>query len=83
MLLTDARGNVYYNDAIDDVTRIGHKIVKNEIEMIIIDTEASELRIGLCKQLADEILVPYYHIDNLSEDNLKQVLNLQGILDKA
>ena len=81
ILLTDARGNVFYNDAIEDLMQIGHSIVRDDVQMIIIDTEPIELRIGLCKKLAEEIKVPYYHLDHLTESNLNQVLNLQGIID--
>jgi magnesium chelatase subunit D len=45
ILISDARGNVYFNDPIKDIINIGKEIRKNSIDMIIIDTEATDVTI--------------------------------------
>ncbi|MHA1284970.1 MAG: magnesium chelatase subunit D family protein [Promethearchaeota archaeon] len=82
VLLTDARGNVYYKDAIEDVIKIGEYIAKNEIDMIIIDTEDSEINLGINKRLSEVSNAIYYHIDNLKDNSISDVLSLEGILEK-
>jgi magnesium chelatase subunit D len=52
ILLTDARGNVYYKDAIDDVLKTGEQISKHNIGTIIIDVEDSNVKLEICKKLA-------------------------------
>ena len=79
VLLTDARGNVYFNDAVEDIIKAGKYIAKNEINMIIIDTESSEIKLEISKKLSEVSNAAYYHIDNLNKVNLNQVLSLEGV----
>lgn len=82
VLITDARGNVFYNDAIEDVMKTGEYIAKKELDLLIIDTENSEVRLGICKKLAEASDAYYYHLDDLSQTSLNKVLQNEGILDK-
>ncbi|MBD3196849.1 MAG: VWA domain-containing protein [Candidatus Lokiarchaeota archaeon] len=82
ILLTDARGNVYYNDAIKDVLKLGDQFARRELEMIIIDTENSDVPLGLCKKLAEVSNSPYYHLDDLNREGLNRILSSEGILDQ-
>ena len=79
VLLTDARGNVYFNDAVEDIIKIGEYIAKNEINMIIIDTEISEVKLEISKKLSEASNAAIYHIDNLNNSNLNRILSLEGI----
>ncbi|MFX1311662.1 MAG: magnesium chelatase subunit D family protein [Promethearchaeota archaeon] len=79
VLLTDARGNVYFNDPVEDIIKTGKYIAKNEINMIIIDTENSEIKLEISKKLSEVSNAAYYHIDNLNENNLNRILSLEGI----
>jgi len=81
VLLTDARGNVYYKDAIEDVIKTGEYIASKGLDLLIIDTESSEIRIGLCKSLSEASNAIYYHLDHLDQENLNQILTIEGILD--
>lgn len=81
ILLTDARGNVYYNDAIEDLLKIGEEIAKKEIDIIVIDTEHSDVKLEISKKLAEVSNAIYYHIDNLNELKLKETLSFEGILE--
>ena len=82
VLLTDARGNIYYNDPIEDIMKTGEYIAKNQINMIILDTENSEIKLGINKRLSEASNATYYHIDHLSDTSLSEVLTLEGILEK-
>ena len=80
ILLTDARGNVYYKDAINDVLKTGEQISKHNIGSIIIDVEDSNVKLGICKRLAKSANAAYYHIDNLNNENLSEVLTIEGVI---
>jgi len=80
VLLTDARGNVYFKDAVEDIIKTGEYIANNEINMIIIDTENSDVKLEINKKLSEASNAAYYHLDHLNDDNLNQVLSLEGIL---
>ncbi|MHA1376561.1 MAG: magnesium chelatase subunit D family protein [Promethearchaeota archaeon] len=82
ILLTDARGNVYYKDAIDDVLKTGEQISKNNISTIIIDVEDSNVKLEICKKIAKSANAAYYHIDNLSNKNINEILTNEGVLEK-
>ncbi len=82
ILLTDARGNVYYKDAIDDVIKMGEQIAKQKLDAIVIDVENSDVKLEICKKLAESADAAYYHIDSLNKDNLNEILTIEGILDK-
>ncbi len=82
ILLTDARGNVYYNDPIDDILKAGEQIAKYSIGTIIIDVEDSNLKLEICKKLAKFANAAYYHINNLNQENLSQILTSEGILER-
>ena len=82
ILLTDARGNVYYKDAIDDVLKTGEQISKHNIGTIIIDVEDSNVKLEICKELAKSANAAYYHIDNLNNEKLNEILTIEGVLEK-
>ena len=82
ILLTDARGNVYYKDAIDDVLKTGEQISKHNIGTIIIDVEDSNVKLEICKKLAKSANAAYYHIDDLNNKNLNEILTIEGVLEK-
>jgi len=82
ILLTDARGNVYYKDAIDDVLKTGEQISKHNIGTIIIDVEDSNVKLEICKKLAKSANAAYYHIDNLNVKNINEILTIEGVLEK-
>jgi magnesium chelatase subunit D len=83
IILTDARGNVYYNDAIDDILKAGEQITKYNIDTIVIDVEDSNLKLELCKKLAKSANAEYYHINNLNQEKLSQILTIEGILERT
>ena len=85
ILITDARNNVYVNDAIHEVLKIGEEIAKNHLEMIIIDTETSDLRLGICKKLTKVTNAVYHHIEHLEDFNqakLQNILKIEGIFKR-
>jgi len=82
ILLTDARGNVYFKDAIEDVLKIGKEIAQQEINLIVVDTEFSDVKLDFSKKLANVANAIYYHIDHLDRQNLDEVLTIEGILEK-
>ncbi len=82
VLLTDARGNIYYNDPIEEIIKTGEYIKKNEINMIILDTENSEIKLGINNKLSEASSATYYHIDHLKDSSLSEVLTVEGILEK-
>ncbi|MHA1729611.1 MAG: magnesium chelatase subunit D family protein [Promethearchaeota archaeon] len=83
ILLSDAHGNVYYNDAIEDVIKTGEYIARNELDMIIIDTENSNISLQINKKLSEAADAIYYHIDDIDEKKLKNVLKAQGLLESS
>jgi magnesium chelatase subunit D len=83
ILLSDARGNIFFNDAIDDVVGIGYEIAKANIETIIIDTENSEVCLGISKQIAEAANATYYHMDSLNEDAMGKILQKEGLINLA
>ncbi len=82
IFLTDARGNVYYNDALEDLLKAGEQVTKHEIDAIIIDTENKDVKLEMCKKLAKAANAAYYHIDHLDEGELNEILTLEGIIEK-
>jgi magnesium chelatase subunit D len=82
ILLSDARGNVHVNEINKDLKKIGKEIQRNDIEMIILDTESSEIKIEICKDLAEASNAIYYHIDDIDEQEINEILNLEGILSQ-
>lgn len=83
VLLSDARGNVYYNDAMKDLMKTGSYIAQRELDMIIIDTENSDVSLGINKKLSDAAEAIYYHIDDLSEQELNTILKKQGLIETS
>jgi len=83
ILLSDARGNVYYNDAMEDILNTGTYIAKNELDMIIIDTENSDVSLGINRKLSNIANAIYYHIDNLDEQELNNILKKQGLIENS
>ncbi len=81
ILISDARGNVYYNDAIDDLIKTGEEIFKNQIDMIIIDTESSEVKLEINKKLSESANAKYYHIDSMNQENIDEILEMEGIFE--
>ncbi|TXT67091.1 MAG: hypothetical protein BAJALOKI1v1_190034 [Promethearchaeota archaeon] len=83
VLLSDARGNISYNDSMEDLNKTGQYISKQNLDMIIIDTENSDVPLGINKKLAELTDAVYYHIDNLDTNNLNNILKEKGLLEKA
>jgi magnesium chelatase subunit D len=83
VLLSDARGNVYYNDAMKDLMKTGAYIAQRELDMIIIDTENSDVSLGINKKLSDAAEAIYYHIDDLNEQELNTILKKQGLIETS
>ncbi|TFG02963.1 MAG: VWA domain-containing protein [Promethearchaeota archaeon] len=81
ILISDARGNVYFNDPFKDIINIGKEIRKNNLDMIIIDTEATDVKIGINKKLADEANALYYHISNMNQESVSNVLEAEGLVN--
>ena len=81
ILISDARGHVYYNDAIDDLIKTGEEIFKNQIDMIIIDTESSEIKLEINKKLSESANAKYYHIDSICQENIDEILEMEGIFE--
>jgi len=81
ILISDARGNVFYNDAIDDILKTGEEISKNQIDMIIIDTEGSNVKLKINKKLSDSSNAKYYHIDTINKENVNEILKTEGIIE--
>ena len=81
ILISDARGNVFYNDAIDDILKTGEEISKNQIDMIIIDTEGSNVKLKINKKLSDSSNAKYYHIDTINKENMNEILKTEGIIE--
>ncbi|TXT60730.1 MAG: Protoporphyrin IX magnesium-chelatase [Promethearchaeota archaeon] len=82
ILLSDARGNVHVNEIGRDLKNIGKEIQRNNIEIIILDTESSEIKLEICKDLAEASNAIYYHIDDIDEQEINEILNLEGILSQ-
>ncbi len=82
ILLTDARGNVFYNDAINDVLKMGEQVAKRDISMIIIDMENSDVKLEISKKLARVSNAAYYHVDSLNKERMNEILTIEGIYDK-
>jgi magnesium chelatase subunit D len=80
ILISDARGNVFFNDPIKDVINIGKEITRNNIDMIIVDTEATDLKLGINKKLAEESNALYYHINSMSQESVSNVLEAEGLV---
>lgn len=81
ILLTDARGNVYFKDAIEDVLKIGKEIAQQEINLIVVDTEFSDVKLDFSKKLANVANAVYYHIDHLDQEDLNEILTIEGIFE--
>ncbi len=81
ILISDARGNVFYKDAIDDILKTGEQISKNQIDMIIIDTEGSNVKLEINKKLSESSNAKYYHIDTINKENMNEILKTEGILE--
>ncbi|MFW9902247.1 MAG: magnesium chelatase subunit D family protein [Candidatus Thorarchaeota archaeon] len=81
ILISDARGNVFYKDAIDDILKTGKEISKNQIAMIIIDTEGSNVKLEINKKLSESSNAKYYHIDTINKENMNEILKTEGILE--
>ncbi len=80
ILISDARGNVFFKDPIKDIMNIGKEITKNGIDMIIIDTEATDVKLGINKKFAEASNALYYHISNMNQENVSSVLESEGLV---
>ena len=81
ILISDARGNVFYKDAIDDLLKTGKEILKNQIDMIIIDTEGSDVKLEINKKLSESTKAKYYHIDTMNKENVNEILGIEGLFE--
>lgn len=80
VLLSDARGNISYNDVIEDLIKAGEYIAKKQLNLIILDTEQGDIRLGFNKVLADASNGIYYHLDQINEGCIKEIFKDQGLL---
>ena len=71
---------MFFNDAIEDLLRTGEEIAKHNISTIVIDTERPDVKLEMCKKLAESANAVYYHIDNLNQGKLNDILANEGIL---
>jgi magnesium chelatase subunit D len=81
ILITDARANVYVNDAIEDTIKVAHYIKDLAIETIIIDTEQADLRLGLAKSIAESARAAYYQIDQFGTNSIRNILKREGFIE--
>lgn len=81
ILISDARGNVFFKDPIKDVMNVGKEITRNNIDMLVIDTEATDVKIGINKKLAEESNALYYHISDMNQQNVSNVLEAEGLVN--
>ena len=81
ILISDARGNVFFKDPIKDIMNLGKEISKNNIDMIIIDTESTDVKLEINKKLSEASKALYYHINNMNQENVSNVLKLEGIVN--
>lgn len=79
ILITDARSNVFFNDSMKDVKLMARSIAEAELGMIVIDTENSEIQLGLCKDLAETANAAYYHILEFTQQMFTKILSKEGI----
>lgn len=79
ILISDSRGNVFFKDAIEDVLNVGREAMKNQIDMIIIDTESQDVGLEINKKLAKVSNASYHHIDSLNKEKVNQILEAEGI----
>ncbi|MFX1398451.1 MAG: magnesium chelatase subunit D family protein [Promethearchaeota archaeon] len=81
ILISDARENVYNQDPVEEVLKIGEMIAKYNLNLIVIDTENLDVRLRLCKKLARAANAEYHHIDKLNENVLHKILTIEGIIE--
>ncbi len=79
ILISDARGNVYHEDPIEDLLKMGEEIARQSVETILIDTEVVDVNIGLARRLAVAAGASYHRLDRMSVDALQDVLRAEGI----
>ncbi len=80
ILISDARGNVAFNSGQKDVLNLSREIAKQEINMIVIDTEQSQVSLGYSPQIAETANATYYHIDHLTVERMEQIFTQEGII---
>lgn len=83
IIITDARANVYLNDAIEDAKNVGRHMAELGLEAIIIDTEPPGIKIGIAKEIAEAAHAAYYPLDKLGKDEIRGVLRSEGLIDMA
>ncbi|NMC07655.1 MAG: VWA domain-containing protein, partial [Candidatus Lokiarchaeota archaeon] len=83
IIITDARANVYLNDAIEDAKNVGRHMAELGLEAIIIDTEPPGIKIGIAKEIAEAANAAYYPLDKLGKDEIRGVLRSEGLIDMA
>ena len=72
----------YLNERADQLARTAVKeISKNNIDMIIIDTESTDVKLEINKKLSEASKALYYHINNMNQENVSNVLKLEGIVN--
>jgi magnesium chelatase subunit D len=82
VLITDARGNVGFKDAMEDAMGISKKIAESEIGLVVIDTEQGGVKLGLAEKIAQAAHGCYYHLDSLSTQHVDHVLMHEGLLNE-
>jgi len=57
--------------------RVAEFIAVNDIRAIVIDTEHPNFERGLARQLAEHLKGLYYHLEDLDEGGLAQMVRMQ------
>jgi len=79
VLLTDGQANVSMSDIPPqtEAYRVAEFIAVNDIRAIVIDTEHPNFERGLARQLAEHLKGLYYHLEDLDEGGLAQMVRMQ------
>lgn len=81
VLLSDAIGNVYFKDPVDEVLEIAGIYAIERVPMIVIDAGTGDAGIGLSKDLAARAGAPYHHVDRLTTGAIRGILEAGGVLE--
>jgi magnesium chelatase subunit D len=81
ILITDGRTNVDESVTIDDIEKASKHIGKMGIELIVIDTEDVDFKIGVSQMIAESIGGKYYHIETLDSEYIQNILNIENLVE--
>lgn len=75
VLLTDGKGNVPIGkNVLEDLQNCALEIKKKGINVVIIDTEAGQSRLGMAEEFARVCNAKYHHIENLKPDYMASII---------